>query len=162
MARVDDLELVVPDGTTYSFFNSPYPAHRACSAVDVYFEDEGLMPVESGRVLEVRRLRAGRLVEHLVLVEVGEGVVLKVLHVEPRVRVGERLSLWDPIGRLTTSSFFFPWTDPHAHFEVRPRYDPYRVRGALKLDLTPTLRRVGRPEKLVEEFEVVDTSSRYV
>ena len=164
IARVKGLELVIPEEARFSFFNSPYPAHKACSAVDVYFDGEALMPVESGRVLEVKRLGGGRMgpVEHLILIDVGGGVVLKVLHVEPKVAEGETVHLWDPLGRLTHSKFFFPWTDPHAHFELRPRHDPYRARGGHKLDVSPSLTSLGVPEGTTEKLEVVEAAERYV
>ena len=48
------MELLLPRDAWYSFFNSPYPAHRRGTALDVYFEEEALVPVERSLVAEIR------------------------------------------------------------------------------------------------------------
>ena len=58
IARVQDIPIYVPQKTWFSFFNSPYPAHKLSSAVDVYFEKEAIMPIEEGRILEIKYFKS--------------------------------------------------------------------------------------------------------
>ncbi|RLG91173.1 MAG: hypothetical protein DRO36_04790, partial [Candidatus Hecatellales archaeon] len=132
----------VPRKAWFSLFNSPYPAHRDESALDVYYpENEVLMPLEEGRVFEVKWFEAPKVrrdglnFEPLILIEVGGGKVVKVLHVKPSVKVGEKVRVGDPIGKPIISGYFLPWTGLHAHFELRKVTDPYRALGAYKLKL---------------------------
>lgn len=158
---------MLPRDVWYSFFNSPYPAHKACTAIDAYFENEALCPVEEGVVKEIKWFDAPRVRcdasprEPLILIDLGSDLVLKVLHVEPRVRIGERVYAGDPLGRIVVSGYLHPWSHPHAHFEIRKASDPYRARGALKLDLTPTLSRTPRPARLSTSYVVVEVGQHY-
>ncbi len=116
-----------------SFYNSPYPAHRCTAAIDLYFdEEEALYPFEEGVVASVRRLSCG---DNVVLVFMPRyNCIAKLLHLEPRLRVGEKVYLGDPLGKpLQSSPFFYSWTEPHVHVEVRPLHDPLRARGAFTL-----------------------------
>ncbi|NJE62394.1 hypothetical protein [Thermococcus sp. 21S7] len=161
IAIVEELALDVPKDAWWSFYNSPYPAHRLGTAVDVYFPDEALFPFEEGRVVATRRVRTPGYVpvreDYLTIIKV-EGFCLKVLHVKPAVGEGERLVLGDSLGKMVVSGFFSSWSDRHAHFELRPCHDAYRARGAflmhpLSLKLVLSLRG--------NELEVVECTENY-
>jgi len=124
----------------YSFFNSPYIPHREGHAVDVYFlSNEALLPFDEVRVLEVKRVdtpvhrRDALNQDYLMILSLNSMYVVKTLHVEPRVKPGEKLVYGDPLGRLIISGYFLPWTEPHMHLEVRFTHDRYRARGGVKL-----------------------------
>ncbi len=162
IAHVEGLKFKIPEDAWFSFFNSPYPGHGLGTAVDVYFSDKALFPLEEGRVAEIRRIRTPRYVpvreDYLIIIEAA-GFCLKVLHVMPSVRTGEKLGLYDEIGSLIVSGFFSPWSDRHAHFELRDCGDRYRARGGFLMNpkilkLVPVVRG--------NEFEVVEKNSRYL
>ncbi len=130
-----------PQGGWLSFFNSPYPAHRSMTAIDIYpgleYGEIAPSPIE-GRLIAVRRLRApkGRLFRDagydvLTLYESAENpkVVVKMLHLEPIIDVGEGIDIGEELGRLLRSGYFDFWTSPHIHLEVRDPSDPLRARG---------------------------------
>jgi len=161
VAIVGELVFDVPGEAWWSFYNSPYPAHRSGAAVDVYFPEEALFPLEEGTVIGWKKVRTPRHIpvgeDYVTVIRTGD-FCLKVLHVKPAVGPGERLTLGDPLGSLVPSGFFSPWSDRHAHFEVRPCHDAYRARGAflmrpLHLELVPT---IGG-----SELEVVECSGGY-
>ena len=123
----------------FSFANSPYYAHERISAVDVYpprGELEALSPVE-GPVLFVKPLSSGK--DYALTIKVGEGLCVKILHVKPRVKTGEKVRVGDYLGKIVWSPFYNFWTDRHMHVEVRPIADPLRARGGFELDVSPLL-----------------------
>ena len=134
-----------PEGGRYSFFNSPYPMHRAQTGVDVYpgqwFGEVAPSPVE-GEVLKVRRVRAptgrgfvdsGYDVVTLVRPPSNPSVVLKLLHVDTVLGVGDRIRVGDDLGVLLRSGYYGWGTSPHVHVEVRSPLDPLRARGGYEL-----------------------------
>lgn len=159
IATVNSLPFKIPKNLKYSFFNSPYPAHRLGTAVDVYFEDKALFPFEEGIISEIKKIRTPKHVpietDYLMVVKV-EDLCLKVLHVSPSIRVGEKVYLGDEFGDLVVSGFFMPWSDKHVHFELRRCTDRYRARGALRvkpeiLKLVKTIK--GNRFEVIEERE---------
>lgn len=161
IARINDLWLEIPN-VRYSFFDTPYLPHKLGTAVDVYFEDKALFPFEEGKLVEIRRIRTPRYIpvsdDYLLIFEVG-GFCLKVLHVEPELKVGEKAFLGDEIGSLRLSGFFSPWSDKHAHFELRRCEDRYRAKGGLTL--FPEVRSL-LPVVEGKEFEVVEKTTHYL
>jgi hypothetical protein len=130
-----------PEDGRFAFFNSPYPAHRLSTGVDVYsgggFGDAVPSPV-GGEVTLIRRVRSpkGRSFRdpgYDVVTLIGDPVdpetVVKILHVEPTVEVGDTLEPGEELGTLLRSGYFGYSTQPHAHLEVRRASDPLRVRG---------------------------------
>ncbi len=161
IAEIEGLNLEIPKDSWFSFFNTPYAGHRLGTAVDVYFPDRALFPFEEGRVMEIKRVRTPRYVpvreDYLLIIKVCD-FCLKVLHVMPAVKIGEKLSLYDEIGSLIVSGFFRPWSDMHAHFELRNCTDRYRARGGLLIH--PRILKLV-PVAKGSEFEVVEKSTHY-
>ncbi len=111
----------------FSFFNSPYPAHKQGKAVDIY---SSLSPVE-GKVKKIVKLSG----DYLILIECLENpnVFAKILHIKPSVKVGEKINFGDQLGIFVRSKFFDPWTDNHLHLELREKEDAVRARGGYRL-----------------------------
>jgi len=164
IAQCRDTSIWVPKGVPYSFFNSPYPAHKELGAVDVYFPSDALFPCERGKVVEIKYFRSPKVREDassrepLILVDLGD-IFLKVLHVEPKVKPGEKLFLGDSLGDIIVSGYLYNWSDLHAHFELRPKNDSYRARGAIPIN--PTFSSVAKGS-LSFEFKVVGVRERYI
>ncbi|RLM53338.1 hypothetical protein DVK02_14200 [Halobellus sp. Atlit-31R] len=120
----------------FSLYNSPYPAHAAGCAVDLYpARNEALSPV-AGTVRETRTVRAPPKPyaaddEHLVLVDVdaaesgldaagtSDGLVARILHVRPEVSAGDVVAVGDSLGPMIRSGFFAPWVANHLHLGFR-------------------------------------------
>jgi len=160
IAKIRDLYLEIPN-VRYSFFTTPYIPHKLGTAVDVYFEDVALFPLEEGKLIDVKKIRTPRYIpvkeDYIMIFSLGE-ICLKVLHVQPSIEPGDSVSLGDEIGKLRLSGFFSPWTDKHAHFELRPCNDPYRARGGLVI--YPILTGIVRTAR-GNEFKVVEKNERY-
>jgi len=146
IAGVDGVTIHCPSEGRYAFYNSPYPAHRLSTGVDIYprkgFGEEARSPV-SGRVILVRKVKAPkarRFRDHghdtVILLESLEnpGRVIKILHVEPSVQEGDALETGQTLGTLIRSGYFGYSTAPHIHLEVRRPEDPLRARGGLRLE----------------------------
>ena len=135
----------------FSRFNSPYPAHDAAHAIDLYPSGgDGVSPV-SGVVREThtvgcpdRSYAASE--DHLIVVELGEewcrrtgtepGTVARVLHVTPSVGPGDRVEVGDSLGAMTRSGFFSRWVDDHVHLGFRaPGTDTLRASGSLPVEV---------------------------
>jgi len=97
------------------------------------------LPFEEARVIEIREIKTplhrndAKSSDYLLILGLDSEHVAKILHVKPRVKIGERLAYGDPIGETIISGYLFPWSEPHMHLEVRHIEDRYRARGGLKL-----------------------------
>ncbi|MEM2454469.1 MAG: hypothetical protein ABIM44_06565 [candidate division WOR-3 bacterium] len=145
VASSEGVSIYCPEGGKFSFFNSPYPAHGACAAIDVYpsrdFGSVAPSPV-SGEVKEIRRVACPEKnsfkssnYDYVILLQSLENPKrwIKILHLEPVVGVGDIINVGDDLGILLRSGFFDYWTDPHIHIEIRDPLDPIRARGGFKI-----------------------------
>jgi hypothetical protein len=153
------VKLHCPIDGMYAFFNSPFPAHKANTGVDIYpsevFGGEAPSPVD-GEVVLIRRVKAPmghgfEASDHdtVVLIRNSDNLdtVTKLLHIDPLVKVGDEIRVGDPVG-VTLRSGYYGWsTSPHLHAEIRNPLDPIRARGGYNLDLIEVP--VGEP---VEEI----------
>jgi len=141
VACSEGVKVYCPKGGRFSFFNSPYPSHRECSAVDIYpsvdFGFEAPSPVE-GVVVAVKIVKCpdgkgfeASTIDYVILLQSLENPDLwvKVLHVKPLVHIGDIVGVGEPLGILLRSGFFDFWTDPHVHVEVRSPLNPIRAKG---------------------------------
>ena len=137
---------VLDQYAAFSRFNSPYPAHDAGCAIDLYPTEGAPSPV-SGEVVLTRRTRAPDRPyaadhEHLVVVDTGEHLA-RLLHVEPSVEPGDEVAVGDSLGSLVRSGYFAPWVDNHLHLGFRPRdADPVRASGSLPVVADVTVQAV--------------------
>lgn len=142
-----------------TLYNSPFDAHDRGCAVDLYPGDadgDTLRPnPEDGPRIDAPSPVAGEVVEtrtvtapsqpyaaeedHLILVDTGERVA-RVLHVDPAVSAGDRVSVGDSLGRLVRAGFFAPWVANHVHLGFRESdANHHRAAGSLPLELDPGL-----------------------
>jgi hypothetical protein len=168
IARARDVEIHAGRGWEFSFFASPYIAHREFAAVDIYqgrdFGDTALSPV-AGKVFKTMKFESPSLgkslPEYLILIGTGDYLV-RIMHVEPSVRKGEEIHIGDDIGRFITNGYFFSWVDAGMHVEVRDRDDYLRARGGY--ELIPALKNKVTAEKPVPEMKgtVMGASKRNI
>ncbi|WP_306055285.1 hypothetical protein [Natronococcus wangiae] len=135
----------------FSLYNSPYRAHDGGCAIDCYpgtltdgRTTAAPSPV-SGTVRETKTVRAPPKPyapehDHLILVDCEgpaglEGLIARVLHVEPSVEAGDRIGAGDSLGTLVRAGFFAPWVDNHLHVGFRElEQNPHRASGSLPLE----------------------------
>jgi murein DD-endopeptidase MepM/ murein hydrolase activator NlpD len=161
----------------YAFFNSPFPAHKANTGVDIYpgdgFGGEAPSPVD-GEVVLIRRVKAPEghgftAADHDTVVVLrnkdNSETVTKLLHIDPLVEVGDTVRVGDPVG-LTLRSGYYGWgTSPHIHTEIRDPRDPIRARGGYNLDLIevpkgdPVDMIAGAVVHLQPEFALIELES---
>jgi len=146
VATSEDVNIYCPEGGRFSFFNSPYLAHRTCVGIDVYprsvFGDVAPSPVR-GEVVGIRRVKGSQTKsfevsshDYAILLSSSENPErwIKILHIEPLVKIGDAVEPGEDLGTLLRSGFFNFWTDPHIHVEIREPSDPLRARGGFKLE----------------------------
>ena len=162
IAEWENISIFVPENAWYSFFNSPYIGHKLGTAIDIYFPDDGLFPVERGVVEKIRNVKPPkRYIKHddfVIVIHISSGICLKVLHVKPKVRIGEKLMLGDSIGEMISSGFFLPWSSKHAHIEIRRCNDSIRARGAFPLK---PIYYSSVPATKGNEFRIVETHENF-
>jgi hypothetical protein len=157
-----------------SLFNSPYYAHNHGIAVDLYlgpgkFGAEAPCPTP-GTVISIRKVRApirkkfsAEETDYLIILKSEENPKqhIKILHINPKVKIGENLDTGDCLGTLIRSGFFNFWTDPHIHLEIRNPGDTIRARGSYPIHLL-SLKNKGDSEP-VNSFKckVVDVQTDY-
>ncbi len=168
VASSEGVTISCPVDGMFSFYNSPYPAHRQSSGVDVYPEAGfgGMAPSPvSGEVTLIRRVRSPRGrgyeaseydVVMLLRSRESPGKVVKLLHVDPSLSVGDEVRAGEELGRLLRSGYYGFATSPHVHVEVREPSDPLRARGGHRME---RLIDVGRVEPLEELRGVVTLCS---
>ena len=168
VASSEGVTISCPVDGMFSFYNSPYPAHRQSSGVDVYPEAGfgGMAPSPvSGEVTLIRRVRSPRGrgyeaseydVVMLLRSRESPGKVVKLLHIDPTISVGDEVRAGEELGRLLRSGYYGFATSPHVHVEVREPSDPLRARGGHRME---RLIDVGRVEPLEELRGVVTLCS---
>jgi len=140
----------------YSFFSSPYQAHRDFAAVDIdqnkAFGDLAVSPV-TGEVAKILRFDSPTpttktLPEHLTIIKNREHVS-RIMHIEPTAEIGDVIEAGDPLGRFVCNGFFSYWVGPIMHVEIRRPGDFLRARGGCELK---PLRKNGVRKRQVEEL----------
>ena len=160
IAGHDEVDIYAPDNSRFSFMKSPYAAHKTNSAVDIYygcFGNEALSPVD-GKVIDIRSFdtptpfkdRDSK--EYLIAIQQGKYVV-KIIHIEPDISIGEEISIGERIGTFIKNGYFIFWNDPVMHVEVR---DPHNyLRASNDHELSPNIAWRSLPDGKKVEFECV-------
>lgn len=124
----------------YTLYNSPYDAHDHGCAVDLYPLDGTAPSPVSGEVVATETVRAppkpyAPADDHLVVVDCGP-VVARIMHVKPRVEVGDTVERGEDLGDLVRAGFFARWVPNHLHVGFR-HHDQNHLRagGSLPLDV---------------------------
>ncbi|WP_158055422.1 hypothetical protein [Halorussus halophilus] len=132
----------------FSLYNSPYAAHEAGCAIDLYPQNDASpsprataapSPV-AGEVVATRTVSAPSQPyavehDHLIVVDTGD-YLARILHVEPTVEPGDEVAFGDSLGEMVRSGFFAPWVDNHLHLGFRELdANPYRASGSLPVEV---------------------------
>ena len=145
----------------YAFYNSPYPAHRLMTGVDIYPNSQlgGSTPSPiDGEVIKVRRVKSppgrgfdapGHDTVTIIKSKENRGRVAKILHVETVLKEGEAIAVGQDLGPLIRSGYFGYHTPLHVHVEVRTQHDPLRVRGGYPFDSLLDLNDLNLTEEIV-------------
>ena len=141
------VKLYCPVTGRYAFYNSPFPAHKENTGVDIYpsdgFGGMAYSPVD-GEIQLIRRVKApsGRgftASDHdtVVVLENRDNpeTVTKLLHIDPVIEAGDAVRVGDEIGYTLRSGYYGWGTSPHVHVEIRNPEDPIRARGGYQLNL---------------------------
>ncbi len=162
IAKSGELKIFAPENAWYSFFNSPYIGHKLGTALDIYFPEKALFPMESGIVEKIRNVRPPQRYvkgeDYLIAIRLNSSFCLKVLHVKPSVNIGDKLYLGDEIGDMIVSGFFMPWSSKHAHVELRKCDDYLRARGGI--ELMPVMH-TSVPSTETYEFRIVEKDTHF-
>jgi hypothetical protein len=152
----------------FSLYNSPYDAHDAGCAIDLYPDGQTAAPSPvAGEVVDVRTVSAPPKPyavehDHLVVVDTGE-YLARALHVKPRVEPGDRVEVGDSLGELVRSGFFAPWVDNHVHLGFRERDGNHlRASGSLPVEVDVPLAPLswdgtGTVVEMGDTYAVLDT-----
>lgn len=133
-------------------YNSPYTAHDAGRAIDLYPGDRSAHSPVAGRVIDIQTTQApdkpyAADTDQLILIDTADApqpvviddeiaAVARLLHVDPDVTIGEYIGVGDRIGHLIRSGYFAPWVKPHIHLGFRrPEQNHYRAQGSLPVHL---------------------------
>lgn len=175
IAEVKDLIIHAPERSFVSFYNSPYHSHKEDAAVDIYANsrdyDFAPSPVV-GRIKKIYGFKPPKSRhfpvhdrEQLIILE-SKGKIslyIRLLHIAPRIKVGDQVSVGDELGLLTRSGFFDFWTDPHIHVEVRGNGNLIRARGSLPMNpLSSSDEVLGFRGDVFEGLEVFSVKEDYV
>lgn len=131
IAESHGIKLRAPDDAYFSYFNSPYTGHSLGCAIDIYPKHDNwrcdiVSPV-TGQVVRIRKLRMGNSKEFptedydfglALRPEESDCDIIRILHIEPAVKIGDKISTGDRIGTTIRSRYFNYWTGPHYHVEI--------------------------------------------
>jgi murein DD-endopeptidase MepM/ murein hydrolase activator NlpD len=169
-------KILAPDDSYFSFYNSPYISHGQGSSVDIYpahqsWKGPVTSPV-SGKVLRIKKMRMGRPrgfpTEDYdfgigIQLDHSQDDIVRILHCEPTVGVGDRIDVGDEIGTTLRSRFFNFWTGPHYHVEVMAAESFERSSRSYPFNQTLQFSRVDGTEQDGDiEFEISEVTEDFV
>ncbi len=167
IAESNGVEIYKERDWRFSFFASPYPAHREFKAVDIYqgkdFGDMAISPV-TGRVFKILRFdsptpTSRSLPEYLTLIKRGN-YLARIMHIKPSVREGDKIYTGDEIGRFINNGYFFFWVDAGMHIEVRSLNNYLRATDGY--ELVPKFKKKFFKLKSEMIGKVVNTNKRNI
>lgn len=148
LINIEDIRVSILQNSHFTIGTSPYYAHQHGLAIDIYhnlsLENYSVVSPVSGRVIKTKKLIAPRAKfkggldnDYIIIVQNSDNadVVYKILHIKPKVSVGDFLEIGDIIGNTIRNGYFAYWSSPHLHLEIRPQDDPLRARGGKDFSL---------------------------
>ena len=144
------VKLFAPDDASLSFFNSPYIGHKRMSSVDIYpshneWGGAATAPT-TGRISSIKRIRMGKQREFEtaecdfaigIKSQKSSSDIVRVLHCNPSVQIGDQIEIGEEIGSLIRSRYFNFWTGPHYHVEVMDEKNFNRPSQSHVLNMSP-------------------------
>ena len=154
--KTDDARVSILKGNHFTIGTSPYYAHQHGLAIDIYqhlpLDNYDVVSPISGKVIKTKKLIAPKAKfkggidnDYIIVVQNFDNteLVYKILHVKPKVQVGDLLEVGDNIGSTIRNGYFAYWSSPHLHLEIRPHNDAIRARGGKDFSLN-----IDKNEKL--------------
>jgi murein DD-endopeptidase MepM/ murein hydrolase activator NlpD len=165
----DKYEISISRKSHFSIATSPYYAHQHGLALDIYhqisIDNYPVISPVAGKIIKIKQLSApkpkfhkGIAKEYLILIEnnFDKEVLFKILHVKPKVKVGQSIKVGDPLGTTIRNGYFAYWSSPHIHLELRSPENPLRARGGQEfiLALDKTLKTNKKYEEVSQNKEI--------
>jgi hypothetical protein len=162
------IKIFSPDDGRYAFYNSPYPGHKLSSSLDIFpnleFNEPAPSPV-AGEVVKIRKVKAPKgtnftasKYDVVILIKSKDNPAryVKMLHIDPLIKVGETIQVGENFGTLLRSGYYGVHTGPHIHLEVRTPSDPLRARGGFNLQRILKIKN----KKPIQELRGIVTKSQ--
>jgi len=140
--KTEDARVSILQGSHFTIGTSPYYAHQHGLAIDIYqnlsLDNYDVISPVSGKVIKTKKLIAPKAKfkggidnDYIIIIQNFDDteLVYKILHVNPKVQVGDLLEIGDYIGTTIRNGYFAYWSSPHLHLEIRPHDDAIRARG---------------------------------
>ena len=140
--KTEDARVSILQGSHFTIGTSPYYAHQHGLAIDIYqnlsLDNYEVISPVSGKVIKTKKLIAPKAKfkggidnDYIIIIQNFDDteLVYKILHVNPKVQVGDLLEIGDDIGTTIRNGYFAYWSSPHLHLEIRPHDDAIRARG---------------------------------
>ncbi len=146
IAVSEEVTIFSTNESRFAFYNSPYPGHKLSSSLDIFpnldFGKATASPV-AGEVIRIRKVKSPKgtnfvasKYDVVILIKSRDNPsrLVKILHVDPLIEVGDYVKVGEDFGILLRSGYFGAHTGAHIHLEVRPPTDPFRARGGFNLN----------------------------
>ncbi|TFG32092.1 hypothetical protein EU528_04525 [Candidatus Thorarchaeota archaeon] len=142
------IKLYAPKDAYFSYFNSPYFGHSHAAAIDIYPHQQEwgcsvISPV-TGKLVRIQKTMMGRKKEFpteqydfgiAIQPEEDNQAIVRILHCNPSLKVGDSVVRGDEIGSAIRSRYFNYWTGPHYHIEIMHMDSFARSTQSYPLDL---------------------------
>jgi hypothetical protein len=171
VARSEGITIYCPIDGRYAFFNSPYLTHRLTTGIDIYpnlsFGEAAPSPVK-GEIIQIRKVKSpksqlfndpGYDVVTVIRSADNSQKIVKILHIDPILDLGDSVHLGQNLGILIRSGYFGLNTPPHEHIEIRPNFDPLRVRDGCHIEVLESFNDLNPIDEL--KGIVVETRNEY-
>ena len=145
IARFGRMEILAKKDSLFSFYSSPYPAHRETKALDLSSGgeryDDMYSPI-SGEIISIKKIPAPEFSKNLddeyvtAILPEGSDHALKIIHLEPSLKVGDYVEAGEKLGKLIRTEFFWKFNDPGIHMEIRKKEDLFRTGGGMRFEST--------------------------
>ncbi len=163
--NMDGIKVSIPKSSHFSIGTSPYYAHQHGLAIDIYpnltLENVEILSPVSGIVQTVKILRApkakfpdGVNIDYLILLNNPNNseILWKIMHVNPDIKVGDKIDMGDYLGKTIRNGYFAYWSSPHLHLEIRSINDAIRARGGRNFSLA--IEKKGKSKEFSKEVNV--------
>ncbi len=173
IASFGRMEILAKKDSLFSFYSSPYPAHRETKALDLTSGgeryDDMYSPV-SGEIIAIKKIPKPEFSKNLddeyvtAILPEGSDYALKIIHLEPFLDVGDYIDAGERLGKLIRTEFFWKFNDPGIHMEIRKRDDLFRTGGGMRFE--PAIEQIegeteltGRITKKTDHYSIIEFPS---
>jgi len=173
IARYGQMEILAKKDSLFSFYSSPYPAHRETKALDLTSGgeryDDMYSPI-SGEIISTKKIPAPEFSKNLddeyvtIILPEGSDHALKIIHLEPSLEVGDYVKAGEKLGRLIRTEFFWKFNDPGIHMEIRKKDDLFRTGGGMRFEniidkMEGETEFTGTVKKRTDHYSIIEFSS---